>query len=111
MPVELADLKAILERYAAIKTQEKAIKAEINELGPVIKNALTALGNDKAEVAGVGTFTVAAKPVWKFSKAIEDFEEQVDNMKEVEKQNGTAEKEIRYDLIFKAAKTNDEETD
>lgn len=93
--------KTKLEKYAELKTLEKRVKAEIAELGPVIKTMLADAGADKVE-SDFGLFTLKSVPVWKYSAAVEEAEKKVDDLKADEKARGVAVAEPRVDLMFKA---------
>lgn len=93
--------KENLKRYAELKVQEKAIKDELAELNPKVKDFISAQGVDKLPTS-LGVFSLVAKAVWKFSPAVEKLEKEVDKLKEKEKADGTATSDARYDLMFKA---------
>ena len=95
------EIKETLKRYADLKVQEKSIKAEMEELNPLIKEHLSAEGVDKLPTT-LGTFSLVPKAVWKYSPAVEKLEKEVDKLKEKEKADGTAQSDARYDLMFKA---------
>lgn len=95
--------KALFEKYAALKVEEKRIKGEIEALNPEVKAELMNAGLEKVESA-VGSFTLAAISVWKFSKAVDEKEKEVEKLKAEEKQKGIATSDVRYDLRFSAAK-------
>lgn len=99
----MEDQKENLKRYAELKIQEKAIKTELEELNPKVRDFISAQGVDKLPTT-IGTFSLVAKTIWKFSPAVEKLEKEVDKLKEKEKADGTATSDARYDLIFKAAK-------
>lgn len=99
--------KENLRRYAELKIQEKAIKAEIEDLGPKVREFISAQGVDKLPTT-MGVFSLVAKAVWKYSPAVENAEKAVDKLKAQEKADGTATSDARYDLMFKAAEINSE---
>ncbi len=90
-----------LKRYAELKIQEKAIKAELEDLNPKVRDFISAQGVDKLPTT-MGTFSLVAKAVWKYSPAIEKAEKAIDKLKAQEKADGTATSDARYDLMFKA---------
>ncbi len=93
--------KENLKRYAELKIQEKAIKAELEELNPKVRDFISSQGVDKLPTT-MGVFSLVAKAVWKYSPAVKKLEDQVDKLKEKEKADGTATSDARYDLMFKA---------
>lgn len=99
----MEDQKENLKLYAELKIQEKAIKAQLEELNPKVKEFITAQGVDKLPTT-MGTFSLVPKAVWKFSPKVKELENQVEKQKEKEKAEGIATSDARYDLIFKAAK-------
>lgn len=85
-----------LRRYAELKTQAKAIEAELEEINPIIKEHMLSQGIDKMPT-NIGTFTVSETSRWKFSKAVETLQEE-------EKRKGIAQKVVITMLKFTAPK-------
>lgn len=91
------------KKYADLKIQEKRIKAELEQLKPVITAEMSKVGAEKVP-SDFGTFTLKPVPVWKYSEAVEKAQEAVDKLKEEEKAKGVAVSETRIDLVFTAPK-------
>ena len=96
--------KEILQQYANLKEQERVIAAEIAKINPLILAEIEASGVDKVEAKEIGTFSVAKRKTWKFSKDVELAEEGLDELKRIEKASGVATATEKPYLIFKGIK-------
>lgn len=97
----MEDKEGNFRKYAALKIEEKRIKAELELLNPVIKDLMQKANADKVP-SDWGTFTLKPVSVWKYSKAVDALEKKVDKLKAQEKAEGIADSDVRYDLVFKA---------
>lgn len=96
--------KELLESYANLKQQEKAIAEEIAKINPLILAEIDAAGVDKVEAKDIGTFSIARRKTWKFSKDVVLAEEGLDELKYQEKANGVATAVEKPYLLFKGIK-------
>lgn len=94
-------IKEKFKKYAELKIQEKLLKDELESLKPDIKNHINDSGFDKLE-SDFGIFSLKLVPVWKFSDKVKSALEEVEKLKEQEKADGTAQADMRSDLVFKA---------
>jgi polyhydroxyalkanoate synthesis regulator phasin len=94
------EFKKLCADYAEAKVITEACKKRIEEIAPVIKAKMLDESIDKME-SDSGNFTLKYVPVWTYSPAVKELEEQVDKLKETEKADGTATNVIRNDLMFK----------
>jgi len=92
----------MLARYADAKRAEKKIKADLDELKPVILDYMQDDGTEELE-SEYGTFTIQNRRTWTFSLAVESEEKVLKNLKKIEQQEGTATSEEKASLYFKAA--------
>ncbi len=90
--------KAMLEKYAVLKANQKMIEAELEELAPQIREAMRASDTDKVNT-DFGAFTLSNRTTYKYSQAVTDLQEK-------EKANGTAKQLVSTVLYFKAPKVN-----
>ena len=90
----------LYEDYASLKLQEKEIEEKLNELKPLILQEFSDAGVDKLET-DFGNFTVTNRKTWKYSPKVDEAEKVVDDLKEVEKADGTATAEEKPVLYFK----------
>lgn len=84
-------------KYESIKIQIKKLEAELNEIKPLIEEYVP---EDKKVPGEYGVFSKTKKSKWIFSQFVKDKEEQLDELKEVEKADGTAQKEVTYVLMY-----------
>lgn len=90
-----------LKKYAQLKSEEKRIEKEIEELKPEIKEYIEAQGVDKIPTT-LGTFSLTSKSTWKYSPAVE-------NLQKEEKAKGIAKQVVSTSLMFTAPKADKEE--
>lgn len=81
--------KEAVKEYAELKIQEKAIKARIEELNPVIKQQLIDAGFDKLPT-NLGNFNIKKSKKWTYSAAVTAAKESLDELKANEEADGTA---------------------
>lgn len=93
--------KDLLQQYANLKEQEKAIALEIAKINPLILAEIDAAGVDKVEAKDIGTFSIAKRKTWKFSEDVQLAEEGLEELKTKEKAKGIATAVEKPYLIFK----------
>lgn len=93
--------KDLLQQYATLKEQERSITEELSKIQPLVLAEIEQAGVDKVDATGIGTFSLAKRKTWKFSKDVELAEEGLEELKRTEKANGTATATEKPYLIFK----------
>lgn len=102
------EINETIKRYIELKSMEKSIKNEINELNPIIKEHLICNKYDKLPVDGFGSFALKFVSVWIYSKAVEMAENTIEQLMAEEKATGVASFTTRTDLVFSPLKTKQE---
>lgn len=95
--------KAMFEKYAELKKQEKDVKKQIEDLSPKLRAQMEAASLDELESA-LGKYYFSFVPQWTFPEDIQKLEKELEAKKEVAKQMGTATHEDRKDFKFNAVK-------
>lgn len=95
--------KELLKEYVTLDSKIKTLENERQLLREAIVSGMKAEKTEKLETA-FGSFTVAARSVWKYSKKILAMEEKVKIAKTVEQEKGTAKKSITEYLVYTAPK-------
>lgn len=99
------NLKQLTKEYATLLAKENAIKAQREALSGKIREGIKKIGG-KQFGATEGLFTIYEKAKWTFSKKVYVKEEEVDTLKEKEKESGVA-KATFVELIRFTPKKND----
>lgn len=94
------EIKDKIKRYAELKILIKGMQAEVDSLNPLIKEYISDQNIDKLPTT-LGTLSLKAVPIWKYSSKVTKLEKEVDKLKEIEKADGTATSTPRIDLMFK----------
>lgn len=93
----------LLERYADIKEQKKALETEEKLLSQEIMNQMEKEDVDKYD-AGFGKFTIVAKTSYEYTESVKKLEEKVKLAKHKEEEQGKAKKVESTYLKFTATK-------
>lgn len=99
---------SLFQEYAELKLEEKRIELRINELKGQVIEEMQAEGVDK-QPTPLGNFTLSLTKKWKYSGAVKEADEFMKNLKEKEKQDGTAECTEVAELKFFTIKPSLEE--
>lgn len=91
----------LLDHYANLKTQEKALKKEIEDLQESVKNVIESKKADKIET-DLGSFSLIRKKKWQYSPRVTEHANQLKLFKEEEEQSGVATFDEETTLVFKA---------
>lgn len=83
----LPEIKQAFKRYEGLKIEEKRIKAELEELKPVILPHISA---DSPVETDQGTFTIKSKMDYEYSQETQQQEASLKDRKTREVQDGTA---------------------
>lgn len=97
--------KEKLERYAALKQEERRIQKDIEDLGPVILQMIEASGHDKVK-STFGTFSVEKRRTYVYTEAVKDAERRVSMMKDEEKASGKAAVKETHSLKYYSPKAD-----
>ncbi len=81
---------SILDKYLALEAEFKAIEMERTAMRAAIVQEFQKEGIEKFEDPRLGSFTVAHRTTYEFSKAVKALEEKVKIAKTKEQQKGTA---------------------
>ncbi len=82
-------IKDFLKDYARLKIEEKAIKARLEELNPIIRQAMSDEGVDKIPT-NQGNFSIKKTKRWTYSSDVIALKESLDKRKSDEEKDGTA---------------------
>lgn len=93
-----------LKEYAKLKIEEKAIKARIDELNPLILEDIQKSGADEVPTS-MGTFTLSSRRTYKYPDEIVNMELSLKEKKTEAEAKGTATPVDKEYIIFKAAVT------
>ena len=92
--------KELLQQYASLKLQEKAIAEQLAQLNHQVLKEIQDAGVDKVS-AEFGTFSIGKRKNWKFSADVQIAEKEVEELKISEKATGKATAEEKPYVIFK----------
>lgn len=96
--------KELFKDYVVLDAKIKTLENEKQLLRDAIVSAMKAEKTEKMETA-FGTFTVAARAVWKYSKKIIAMQEKVKIAMTTEQEKGTAKKSMIEYLVYSAPKS------
>ncbi len=97
--------KELIEEYARLKQEEKAVALRLEELKPQVFETLESTGLDREhpiELSSIGTFSLGVRRTWKYTPEVLKAEAILKAKKKEEEQLGTAEYVENPYLIFKS---------
>ncbi len=95
----------LYEQYAMMKNATKVLDERVKELQGMIADVMLDLGVDKQEF-DYGTFSIATRKTYRYSQALEQREnqlnEELENDKQKERESGVATCEEKKGLLFRS---------
>ncbi len=107
MPESLTP-EQVLAKYENLKIQERAIKAEMEELEPALEEIIPRLPEDQEIQGAQGYFFIQKRPTWKFSETVNQKEAELKKLKSEEQAKGIAIPKYKPILYYKSSKEAEE---
>lgn len=96
--------KDLLNQYAKIKLEIKALEAKAEELNPEILDIMQIHNLGEIEVSDQGKLSLGSRRTWKYPKLIKDLEDDLKAKKKEAEQTGQADSTEKFYVIFKGSK-------
>jgi predicted phage-related endonuclease len=93
--------KNILDEYAKLKIEIKALEEKADELNPKVLEALRENDLGEVQVSDLGVLTVATRRTWKYSPTLKEEEAILKEKKKNEERLGLANYEEKSFVTFK----------
>lgn len=94
--------KNILDEYAKLKIEIKALEEKASELNPKVIEALRENDLGEVQVSDLGVLTMSTRRTWKYSKTLQEEETALKEKKKNEERLGVANYEEKSLVTFKA---------
>jgi len=94
--------KNILDEYAKLKIEIKALEEKADELNPKVLEALRENDLGEVQVSDLGVLTVATRRTWRYSPTLKEEEAILKEKKKNEERLGLANYEEKSFVTFKA---------
>lgn len=98
------DQKDVLNNYAEIKKEIKALEAKADLLNPQVLEVMRQQEAEEVTIGEMGKLSLGSRRTWKYSKFITEKEEDIKKAKKIEEQTGTADYVEKHYVIFTANK-------
>mgnify|MGYP001413835614 CR=1 FL=1 len=96
--------KDVLNKYAEIKKDIKALEAMADELNHQVLELMEASGVEEIEIGDMGKLSMGSRRNWKYTDKVKALDEALKDQKKLEEQTGEAEYTEKKYVIFKGNK-------